>query len=217
MNFNDLLKQYQVSPDQPRKPAPQPPQPVKPVPQPEPVRPVTPVQPVKPAAPVQGGQPSRPASSGKPRSESPAPPQPVHPAQPVKPAPQRPSSGAQQLLDELAQDIHGSKHQHQPVQPLRPGKDNRPAARIQHSDVPPARQNLPPYWYLDAIFLGVTLLAALMILINWHSLMDAAAQVIMNIADVAIVALIVLAAALIVILALRRRYRLWRVRRWWRW
>lgn len=216
MSFNDLLKQYKVSPDEP-KPA----QPVKPQPAPvQPVRPQpTPVQPVKPqSAPVQPVRPQpTPVQPVRPQSTPVQPvrpqPTPVQPAQPVKPKPTRPS-GAQQLLDDLEKDAHGGTPSLEPVQPLRPGKSKRPSARAPRPAPRQMGRDLPPYWYIDAILLGVTLLGALALLIHWDSVMDAAAELIMTLADVAIVAVIVLGAALFLILWLRRRYR-WR--RWWRW
>ena len=206
MSFNDLLKQYQVSPDElkPAQPPVKGPEPGKvnsaPVKPTQPAKPVRPLEPLKPAS-----TPAQPVRPAEPATPIPAPDKPVHPT--------RPASNAQQLLDELDHDVCGGAQKGEPVQPLRPGKDKQPAAQPPRTEAHPTRRDLPPYWYIDAVLLGITILAALGILTNWNSVMDAAAKLIMTLADMAIVAIIVLGIALFVILALRRRYR-WR--RWWR-
>lgn len=226
MSFNDLLKKYQIDPVQPEKPGPPvrqpqpaqpdplPAQPVKPVPmQPArqiPVQPVMPMNSVKPAPeqPVKQvpAQPVRPAPVQPVRPAQPASVPPTRPADPVRrPEPAKPSSGAQQLLDELDTDVLGGKQE--PVQPLHPGNINRPHARPPRSTPGNTPKDLPPYWYLDVILLGVTVLAGLAILSSWDSVMDAVAGFIMSLADMALIIAVVLAVVLFVFLWLRRRYR----------
>jgi len=212
VSFNDLLKQYQVKPEEPEKLA----APIKPA---EPVKLATPPartpQPVKPAepAPTEPLRPApvRPAAPPVEPTRPVTPPEPVRPVPSVQPKPSRPVSGAQKLLEELDQDVRDGGSKPHPVRPLRPGTHRQTAPRPRPTA---SRHTLPPYWYVDALLLGITLLAALSIFVHWDSVMDGAMRLIMTVADMAIVALIVLAIVFFVILMLRRRYR-WR--RWSRW
>jgi len=214
VSFNDLLKQYQVKPEEPEKLA----APIKPA---EPVKLATPPartpQPVKPAepAPTEPLRPApvRPAAPPVEPTRPVTPPEPVRPVPSVQPKPFRPVSGAQKLLEELDQDVRDGGSKPHPVRPLRPGTHRQTAPRPRPTA---SRHTLPPYWYVDAVLLGVTVLAGLAILANWNSVMDAAMRLIMSLADMAIAVVIVLGVVLFVILILRRRIRLQRIRRWWR-